>query len=145
MVDNGSNEIIKNCECESFIQKCQKKFTFWDFVIFVIFLVFLIMAICVEISDVNKLYSYPQAPPDSSCELYGCYAKNRVTWRIVFIGALIASLVILYIMHMLNITISSFLFILIVVTIFLVNYGLASLISFHSHGIVCDKSKPSDE
>ena len=131
------------CEPGEFIKYCQSKFGLFDFVLLVVIILLLAGALYWEYTDQSNLDEIPFAPEDSdcNCEIYGCYAANRVGWRILYISSLIAAILISYVLWMLKYPLNFFIFFIILFINFLLVYAGDGYFRYHTYQTICDRSR----
>jgi len=128
------------CEPGAFFTYCMKKYSLLDFVLTGVIIALLAGAIYWEYVDQSQLDDIPFPPEGCNCEIYGCYAQNRVGWRVIYIGCLIASMIVSYILWTLRYPVNFFTFFIILFTFFLILYIVDAYFRHHTFKAVCDRS-----
>lgn len=130
---------------KSFTPKCTTRtfirpYSLFGIVIYIVLTILLIFAIVCELKDHKQMKDLPNRSEnrDKDESFYTCYEK--VMWRQNYIAGYIASLIILYVLYILNFPVSLFLFLIIFVIVFLSFFCISSYMSYHWYRELCIKA-----
>lgn len=135
--DNNPQDSYIN-KCGNFIQNCSNNWSYLNLIFILVIVFFIFLGIFFEFTDHTAMMEIPQSTID--CKTYGCYASSRVYWRVSLIAATISSLLTLYVLHMFNVKISVFMFVLILLLTFLTVYAVFNFLTNHFFDEICNKS-----
>lgn len=73
---------------------------------------------------------------------YGCYNyENNVAWRGIFIGSVLATLIIWYILYAMKVKVRWWVVLLIFFAVFIPFYAISTFKTFHLYRVMCNKLK----
>ena len=116
-------------------------------IVFLILIFLLAIACYFEFSDYQRVAKRPDIKsaknPQMEYEFYGCFNyDNNIYWRSIYIATFIASFVIWYVLYITGHKISVPTFLIIMIIIFFLFYGITHYKTFHMYRVMCNKVRP---